>query len=44
MRPAVVRLPWWLHFERPWMVIGAGTVGWFPTWDEAQHHAIRIAA
>ena len=43
MKPAVIRLPWWLHFEKPWMVFGAGTIGWFRTWDEAYHHATRIA-
>lgn len=43
MKPWVHRLPLWLHFDRPWMVISAGAIGWFATWAEAQHHATRIA-
>jgi len=43
MKPYVHRLPVWLDFERPWMVITMTTVGWFATWEDAVRHARRIA-
>lgn len=43
MKPWVHRLPLWAHVDRPWMVIVPGSISWFPTWAEAQHHATRIA-
>ena len=43
MKPYVHRLPAWLDFERPWMVITVTSISWFPTWADANRHAHRIA-
>ena len=43
MKPYVHRLPVWLDFERPWMVITMTSVGWFPDWATAYDHARHIA-
>lgn len=43
MKPYVHRLPAWLGFDRPWMVITMTSVGWFSTWREAHQHARSIA-
>ena len=43
MRTLITRLPVWLHVEKPWLVIVAGTIGRFHTWPEAYQHATRIA-
>lgn len=43
MKPYVHRLPVWLDFERPWMVITMTSVGWFSDWGTAYDHARHIA-
>lgn len=43
MKPVVLRLPFWIPTDRPWLVISARTCGSFETWEDAYHHAARIA-